>query len=958
MSRLRTAQCTVQRLVIFSLLFMILIPLGTIAATSVPVTVSPGRSDLNLGADFPKFASVKLSYPNSTILTNATGDLLFTITMNPPHNYFCSVVLFACSPYNVIPYNVGKVRGSFFSGIDIYIPPDFSGISITNVWTSLTNNYDTSSSLSVSRLSSSDQVAPNWWKITVYNLIVASSANNDFNETMTAHRIFLANQTQYIRLFHVTSPTTAGRYFFKAFVNGTQSTGAANFPTLVVKASKDPAYISGTLRDDGTRNPFRAGLPIVLPNGTGAQILATGFDYLGRPVSAQAFINSTAQGQYTLFGVAPGTYNITAYAAGFIPTQRPTTVSVTNAQSLDGIDIYMPESVRINATVYSKTYDGNLIPWGLLTALNGNTTTLQPRAITIRLLNLDGTIASSTPSPARITTFTNPIATTFDFSFQTEVGYDGRIPQDYANYTSGISSGDYLLRAYVTSYIQLDEVRVHVANATTSTSAIIPLIRTGFFLVTVHFKNSNATLVEDPVQTSGTLTVSAYDMQGILRAQNVTFVNAGVSRATVELAGFSNARSFGTASLFQQNYGILPGTYHITATFTSSPSFAGYANIGIRDLYYQLADVQATIGLGQAVVMISFPMFLGGGLLFTFFSIDDQLPPLKEPWAFPGANVQIQIIDSYGNVYDTNATQPHILAGRFAGNFSFFYAGLLSGDYAIVIRTLGYTQTQILHLHVILGGNSDSPIWMIQNPTIDLTLTFENEGLLSIINSTQAYAQPINHLDATPMRFEVFDDQGNFVAANQTYIPNLTNGEPTRIAHFVLAGFDKYFGDPRLVWEGFYDTTDAVRQNAGGLILYPWVEYSVTLTIRVWIDGYYQIHQLDVSVPPRGDVSVIESVDRASRISGTVIGPDFFDRARPLSWATITLDPQNNTLSSIIDVRPGNYTTSSLDGTFQLWVPEGTYGMGISLEGYVSFSTLEAISPGSDTNAQVWLDSG
>jgi len=476
----------------------------------------------------------------------------------------------------------------------------------------------------------------------------------------------------------------------------------------------------------------------------------------------------------------------------------------------------------------------------------------------------------------------------------------------------------------------------------------------------VHFKNSNGTLVEDPIQTGGTLTVSAYDMQGRLRAQNVALVTPGARRATVELDGFNNARSFGIQSLFQQNYGIPPGTYHIKATFTSSPTFAGYANIGIRDLYYQLADVQATIGLGQSIVLISFPMFLGGGLLFTFYSIDDQLPPLKEPWAFPGANVQIQVIDSYGNVYNTNATQPRVLSGRFTGNFTFFYAGLLSDDYAIVIRTLGYTQMQILHIHVILGGNSDAPIWMIQNPTIDLTLTFEDEGLLSMINSTQPYAQPINHLDATPMRFEVFDDQGNFVAANQTYIPNLTNGEPTRVAHFILAGIDKYYGDPRLVWEGFYDTTDAIRQNAGGLIPYPWVEMSRTLSIRLWVDGYYQIKQLIVIVPlrSRGGVSAVESVDRASRIRGTVIGPDFFDRARPLSWATITLDPQNNTLSSLIDVRPGNYTTSSLDGTFQLWVPEGTYGMGISLEGYISFSAPIAVSAGSDTNAQIWLDTG
>ena len=47
------------------------------------VGVSPGKYDLPLGNDFPTFGSVKLSYPDSAILTNSTGDLLFNVTLNP-----------------------------------------------------------------------------------------------------------------------------------------------------------------------------------------------------------------------------------------------------------------------------------------------------------------------------------------------------------------------------------------------------------------------------------------------------------------------------------------------------------------------------------------------------------------------------------------------------------------------------------------------------------------------------------------------------------------------------------------------------------------------------------------------------------------------------------------------------------------------------------------------------------
>ena len=171
---------------------------------------------------------------------------------------------------------------------------------------------------------------------------------------------------------------------------------------------------------------------------------------------------------------------------------------------------------------------------------------------------------------------------------------------------------------------------------------------------------------------------------------------------------------------------------------------------------------------------------------------------------------------------------------------------------------------------------------MIENPTIDLTVVFRNEGLLSIINSTQPYAQPINHLDATPARVEVFDDLGNFVAANVSYIPNnSTGGTPTRIANFTLAGFDSYYGDPRFVWSGFYDTTDSTSQNPGGLLLYPW-EFSAPyheFTVRVWVEGYYQFGATarDYS-SERKRFGLPYLLDRASRISGTVIGPDFYDR--------------------------------------------------------------------------------
>lgn len=849
----------------------------------------------------------------------------------------------ATADFQVLP-SAPSVPISASVSLDIYIPPDFSGLALSNVWTSFTNNHDPHS-ITLSRVSGSDRIGPNWWKVSVNDITVTHSPSS-YSIPLVAHRIFLFNQTQYVRLFQVTSPSIAGRYFFKIFINGA-SVGAQNFPTLVVKASRDPAYISGTLRDFGSRNSTNAGQPIDLPEGYGARVLATGIDYLGRPVSAQAFINSTAEGQYTLFGVAPGSYNLTVYAAGYIPTTWPFIVSVVAAQSLEHVDIYMIKSAIVTGTVLSEDAAGGLIPWGNLLQVSPNGFSRPTnRSISIKILNLDGSVVASTPAPYGITLFTNSHSTTFEFSIRRELGFDGRIPQNFANYTSGLSSGDYMLRAYVTSYVQFEDVRIHVNNDTTDSGSVIPLVRTGIISVTVHFKLFNSTIAAEPLPVGATLTVSAYDDLGILRAQNVTFVPAKATEATVELQGFSNARSFGISSLFSQNGGLLPGTYHIVARLTSSPSFAGFANVGIRDLYYQTQDIQVSIGLGDGVVSISLVMYKAGGILLTVHSINYQIPPVPEFWAYPGTTIKVTIIDSNGVLYQANTTQP-----AHSADVTFTYIGLQTSRYDVFIQTLGYTQTEILHVIVVMGGNSDAPVWMIRNPVIDLTVFFREEGILANISSTLPFAQPINHIDATPACVEVYDYLGNFVAANATYVRNNSTQ-----AEFMLAGFDLYYGDPRFIWSGFYDTTDAASQTPGGLILYPWDNSPREYTVRVWVDGYYQLEQLRVTVPARGNVSVAEPVDRATRIHGTVIGPDFFDIARPLSWATITLEPDNYTLTRIIDVRPGNYTTSSLDGSFQVWVPPGSYGMGVGLAGYATYSTKIRVPSGSDLSMDVWLD--
>jgi hypothetical protein len=704
--------------------------------------------------------------------------------------------------------------------------------------------------------------------------------------TDVAHRVFTANQSQYVRIFQVTSPSIAGRYFFKTFINGTSD--ANEFPTVVVKASRDPAYISGVLRDMGNTNASLAGQPISILSGTGARILATGRDYLGRSVAAQAFINYAAKGNYTLFGVAPGTYNLTAYAAGYIPTTRPTTVSVLAAQSLIGVDIYMKRSVNVTGTVLSVSSDGLLIPWQA-----ANRT-----AVRVQLLTLDGSVVASTPAPFSPFPHILNTSTTFPFFIQWQVGWDGRIPQSYADYTSGLMAGDYLLLASVNSYVQYDESRVHVANGTTLVRSEIRLIRTGSFNVTVHFLDLNSTLKEGRLLTNGTLTVQAFDQEGNVGGRGTQRIPLGSHSGNVTIP-------------------CPPGTYHIFARFTAR-------NGG--DLYYQTQDVQATIGLGPANVSISLWMVMSGRLDLTLYSVDTEIPALTRSWAYPEAVMNFKLIDSYGNVYTTNTTQP-----KSGSSLNLTIWGLLTDDYVIIVQTFGYSQRELIRLHVILGGISDISVWMVQDPRIDLTIVFKTEGLLSPIDSTLPFAQPINHIDSAPVRAEVFDAYGNFVGANVTYIPNGYS-----IFEVTLAGFKRYFGNPRFTWSGFYDTTDATRQDEGGLSA---GDYS----IRIWVEGYYQSQPISIRLPSAGNVSIITSLERASRVSGIVLGPDLNDRALLLSWA-------------VIDVEPGNFTTFSLDGSYQLWVPAGSYNVGVSLPGYATLTSKLEVPSASDIVADFWLD--
>jgi len=360
---------------------------------------------------------VKIDYPKSTVLVDTTGDLLFKITIVNPRY-----------------------------GIRLYIPPEFGAFTVGNVWTSATNDYN---AISTSTLGSSDLIAPSW------RLVTIEPIDNPVNKTRIGIPIPALSSgnsnpfpyTFYMRIFAIKAPIIAGRYFFKIFMlhqSGSTdytSIGSAKFPTLVVKGEVDPAYISGTILYGGSYYyGYYFGQPIDVPG----RVVATGMTPDGRLVRGMAYFNSAAKGRYTIYGLAPGTYNLTASAAGFPPVTLDRQITVLAGQSLDGVNIYVYPGAQVNGTVWSKDYGGlSKVAWGAA------------YAISISLYDLNWGLLSTVGGVV------NASRDNYNFTFGASpywlvnTDFTGHIPQDYADYVSGLEAGIYYVNATVSDYIQM-----------------------------------------------------------------------------------------------------------------------------------------------------------------------------------------------------------------------------------------------------------------------------------------------------------------------------------------------------------------------------------------------------------------------------------------------------------------------------------------------------------------------
>jgi hypothetical protein len=785
-----------------SLAVLLLIVIGSIAASQPiaylsadpepVVEMSPGAYAGTLGASANV---VELEYPKSAIIENVTGDFSLTLTLDDET-----------------------------SAVDIYVPSefDFTEPDATSVWTSITNDYN---QISIGR--AKDNIGPSWWDVRIANLTIPSG-------------------TYAVRMFNVRAPDVCGRYFMKVFVDG-ESIGSENFPTVFVKAGLDPALVSGRVLN-GDHADY--GSPV---NASG-KVIAEGKTALGKTVKGQAYFNASAGGAYALYGLAAGTYNLTASASAFVPTTKRETVSVNAGQSLEGVDIYVYPSATITGTICSKCASSS-VPWGF------NSSGREARPITIELLDFN---LNSIAEMVNMTNY-DPSSTYYAFSFNGSTGLDGLVPQDYAEYVSGLEPGDYYLEARATGYSQRDVVSVHVYEYTRSVSVPFDLWRSSWFEVTVFFMDYEGGPAS-AVQKSGQLKIEAYSLDGALSGSNTTTVPEGSTNWTISITG------------------IPSGTHMIQASFSE---------------YVQTTFPRATVGEGCSATALGLQMVKGGSLEVLLRSVSGQTPRQEVPWGYPGARMRLEVIDSQGEDHTATASQEADVAETIAN-----VTGLPADAYLVMVYTPGYVQTKDYFASVSLGSASSITVDLVEATRIEVELTFKTADQIAPIDTYPYDAEQV------PVRIELYDSTGVLAGANVTYVTNESNSTVEVI------GFESYAGNPCLRWVNYYDTTDGRLQKDYGL---PAGEYLA----KVWVPGYLQSETATVSTSTHTPVvGVSVSLERLAHVFGYVNGLDMFQDLMPLSWATVTAYGPSLEGTNTMD---GYYEMWLMDGTYVLGASSAGY---------------------------------
>jgi hypothetical protein len=716
--------------------------------------------------------------------------------------------------------SIGDLQFDFWivqpvSDIRIYMPSNFTfaynsrgygdatiSDKVYSVWTDITNDY---SYISVSNVDNEDPIAPGWELIEIGRIPSSS--------TFPIPSFQVIPGLYHIRLFQIRAPFTAGLYHFKIYIDG-NTIGAGNFPIMIVKSDLDPAYVTGLvkLRDLDSS---------ILASG---RVTATGATESGRYVDAVAYFGppdfeKTVSGdsfyRYWLFGLAAGTYELTASASGFLKASSRITVNA--GQSFTSCDLELEKGATIHATIWSKDERG-LIPWGNLWQLPYGTNNASlpiddggpHRDILVRLLDQyeetvgywasDDTIAPFGPpwssatidgkrnySPLILKPSTVPSNNSYTITLTDSRGLpsikiDGHVPTDAADFVEGVGDGSYKLEVQVTGYVmkQADDWQrsVTIVPSTRSFSIEVDLRRSNWIMASAMIPLGAL----KPVSNS-TFVVVAKSTDNIEKGLAVGTFPAGADRFTIVLEGFNGVYNRFRTSKDYQDYGLQPVDYLLEAHMSDAGTpHAGAPGAGSYIPEEPEPEVQTKLGTGSiSVVFFLHP----ASIEIKLRSIQTGEPTNPSPWTFPGAGIRILLIGelgdsavldptSYGLVQDdgtitkldpfdidTSEVGHHGLlkvtfagldAGPLAALGGIYPTRLQEEKYSIVAYTFGYIQRADVSTYVTRDMANDLQVDLVQGTEVQVELQFRREDVLTPFNGF--------------VRVEVYDQQDNLVGAS------------------------------------------------------------------------------------------------------------------------------------------------------------------------------------------------
>ena len=313
--------------------------------------------DTLYGTQFALGATTSLPYTDPKPTSTFPGKPLTNAQTRQVFDKYLDYAILASSSDSIGDFQFDIQVLTTIYGIRIYVPGEFQWLAPTkqeSIWTDITNDYEY---IAVSVRNQYDTYAPGWTRVSI-----GGDAGIDNN-------VVIQPGVYHVRFFNLRAPDAAGLYFFKMRfypVDNSGSTldiGPGNYPFVIVKSELNPAYVEATVQTSSYPAPPYVSGRIMAEGTTPEGRAVTGVAYWG-PINymgpASGDIAGSAEYMTYLFGLAAGTYTLTAEASGFNPT-------ITDRFTLNAGQSYtkyivIGNSADVSVVVWSKHGTG-AIPW-------------------------------------------------------------------------------------------------------------------------------------------------------------------------------------------------------------------------------------------------------------------------------------------------------------------------------------------------------------------------------------------------------------------------------------------------------------------------------------------------------------------------------------------------------------------------------------------------------------------